>query len=113
MSWRSQGVRATGGLIGEFGCSIRRLWMGTVKGSFTKFSPEVRREVMRLGAQALSMREIAGRLGLSKSGVHVVLRPFGGVIRRDVFESTGRRLCAEERVEIYAGVQAGWSYRQI
>jgi IS30 family transposase len=87
--------------------------MGRPKGSWTKFSPEVRREVMRLRAQGLSKTQIGARLGVSSSGVRAVLRPLGGVIRRDALAVAGRRLSLDERVEIRVGLERSWSYRRI
>jgi transposase, IS30 family len=78
-----------------------------------RITPELRREVMRLAAQGLSHRQILGRLDMSMGGVGIVLRPLGGVIRRDMLAVSGRRLSLEERVEIRIGLDRDWSYRQI
>ena len=72
-----------------------------------------RREVMRLFSQGLSLREIAGVVGVSASPVLRVVRPLGGVVRKDMLSVSGRRLSLEERVEIRVGVERGWSLRQI
>jgi IS30 family transposase len=93
--------------------SSREVVVGRKKGSWTKFSPEMRREVMRLRAGGLPSGEIAARLGVSRSGVKLVLAPLGGVIRRDVLAVSGRRLSLDERVEIRIGVERGWSYGRI
>jgi DNA-directed RNA polymerase specialized sigma24 family protein len=45
---------------------------------------EVRREVMRLAAQGLPYRQILARVDISMGSVENVLRPLGGVIRRDM-----------------------------
>ncbi len=74
---------------------------------------DVRREVMRLAAQGLSYSQIQERVDISQGGVGLVLRPLGGVIRKDMLAGTGRRLSLEERVEIRLGLERGWSYRQI
>jgi transposase, IS30 family len=74
---------------------------------------EVRREVMRLAGQGLSVRQIMTRIDISEGAVRIVLRPLGGVIRKDLLSPTGRRLSLEERVEIRLGLERGWSYRQI
>ena len=87
--------------------------MGRRRGSWTKLSPEVRREVMRLAAKGCSHREIAGRVSVSWGSVGNVLRPLGGVIRREMLEVTGRRLCLAERVEVRVGLAGGESMRAI
>jgi IS30 family transposase len=87
--------------------------MGRPDGTWTKFSPEVRREVLRLRAEGLSLEQIGARLGVSRSGVRLVVAPTGGVIRRDALVVSGRRLSLDERVEIRVGLERGWSYRRI
>jgi Helix-turn-helix domain len=74
---------------------------------------EVRREVMRLAGEGLGVREIVGRVKISDSTVRAMLRPVGGVIRKDMLVSTGRRVVLDERVEIRIGLERGWSYRRI
>jgi transposase, IS30 family len=80
---------------------------------FWRMPDEVRREVMRLAAQGLSRAQIMARVDISEGSVGNVLRPLGGVIRKDMLAPTGRRLSLEERVEIRLGLERGWSYRQI
>ena len=75
--------------------------------------PELRREVMRLSARGLSLRQMAGRLDISLGGLRSVLRPLGGVIRRDMLNVSGSRLSIDERVEIRIGLERGWSFHQI
>ena len=87
--------------------------MGRPKGSVTTFTPQVRREVMRLAGRGLTQAEVARQVGVSASGVGLMLRPLGGVIRQDVLEVTGRRLALEERLEIRIGLERCWSYRRI
>jgi IS30 family transposase len=45
--------------------------------------------------------------------VCIILRPLGGVVRKDMLEPSGKRLSLEERVEVRIGLDRGWSYRQI
>jgi transposase, IS30 family len=87
--------------------------MGRPKGRWSKFSPEVRREVMRLRAQGLLLGQIGARLGVSRSGVGLVVASVGGVSRGDGLVVGGRRLSLDERVEICVGLEQGWSYRRI
>jgi transposase, IS30 family len=80
---------------------------------YRRITPELRREVMRLRGQGLSLHQILGRVDMSMGGVEIVLRPLGGVIRKDMLAVSGRRLSLEERVEIRIGLDRGWSYRRI
>jgi IS30 family transposase len=87
--------------------------MGRPKGSWTKLSPELRREVLRWSAQGLPPGQIAARVGLSRGSVRLVVGPLGGVVRRETLWPTGRHLSLDERVEIRIGLERGWSYRHI
>jgi transposase, IS30 family len=80
---------------------------------YRQITPELRREVMRLAGQGLSYRQILERVDMSMGGVQIVLRPLGGVIRKDMLESTGRRLGLEERIEIRCGLDQGLSVRAV
>jgi transposase, IS30 family len=68
---------------------------------------------MRLAAQGCSYRDIAGQVSISLGSVGRVLRPLGGVIRKDMLEPTGKRLSLEDRVEIRVGLGGGESMRSI
>ena len=78
-----------------------------------KLAPEVRREVMRLRARGLSYAQIIARVDVSHGAVSAILRPLGGVIRKDMLAGTGRRLSLAERVEIRVGLERDWSLRRI
>src|ERR1700735_4473781 len=78
-----------------------------------KIAPEVRREVLRLRGQGLSISQIVARVDVSQGSVAAMLRPLGGVIRKDMLTPSGRRLSLPERVEIKLGLERGWSYRRI
>jgi transposase, IS30 family len=88
--------------------------VGRPRGTWSKFSPEVRREVIRLAAQGWGAAAIARQIGgVSEAGVRVVLVPLGGVIRKEMVQVTGRRLSLDERVEIAVGLGQGRSLRAI
>jgi transposase, IS30 family len=74
---------------------------------------ETRREVMRLAGQGLSYSQIIARVDVSQGSVSAILRPLGGVIRKEMLVVSGRRLSLAERVEIRVGVERGWSFRRI
>jgi IS30 family transposase len=84
---------------------MRRRWK--------KMPPEVRRQIMRLRAGGATHDEIVAQVDVSAGAVSAVLRPLGGVIRRDMLETSGRRLSIEERVEIRVGLELGLSLRAI
>jgi IS30 family transposase len=84
------------------------------QGRWRRVSPEMRREVRGLVAAGLSRREIMSRLDLPRGTLDMVVGPLGGVIRKDMLvESGGKRLSLEERVDIYVGLERGWSLRHI
>jgi transposase, IS30 family len=78
-----------------------------------KIAPEVRREVLRLRGQGLAISQIVARVDVSQGAVAAMLRPLGGVIRKDMLTVSGRRLSLAERVEIGIGLERGWSLRRI
>jgi IS30 family transposase len=80
---------------------------------YRKITPELRRHVMRLAAEGLSYRQILARVDTSSGAVRIVLRPLGGVVRKDMLEASGKRLSLEERVEVRLGLDRGWSLRRI
>ncbi len=96
-------VRATGNLIEEI-CSLDlQVCVGRRRDSWTKLSPQVRREVTRLPARGASGREIAGWVSVSLGSVGNVLRALGGVILADMSDVTGARLGLGDRAGIRAG----------
>jgi IS30 family transposase len=76
-------------------------------------TPEMRRQVMRLAARGCSHREIAGQVSISLGSIGAILRPLGGVIRRDMLDAIGKGLSLEERTEICIGLGVGESLRAI
>ena len=74
---------------------------------------ELRREIMRLAAQGLNMKQIGQRVDVSSSAVTGALRPFGGLVQRDMLEVVGNHLSLTERVEIRIGIERALSFRAI
>lgn len=72
-----------------------------------------RREIIRLVPTGLRPEEIAERTGVSNTFVRTLLLPLGGVIRREAYEPSDKRLSLDQRVEIRIGLETGKSYRQI
>ena len=78
-----------------------------------RITGELRRQVMRLAAEGFSYRQILERVDTSSGAVRIILRPLGGVVRKDMLEPSGKRLSLEERVEVRIGLDRGWSLRQV
>jgi len=79
-----------------------------------KMPPEVRREVMKLAAKGATYQEIRERVDISDGGITCVLRPLGGVIRREsLAPPSGLRLSIEERQSIWCDLQTNQSFRAI
>jgi len=78
-----------------------------------RITGELRRQVMRLAAEGFSYRQILERVDTSSGAVRTILRPLGGVVRKDMLEPSGKRLSLEERVEVRIGLDRGWSLRQV
>jgi transposase, IS30 family len=88
----------------EEGCVARR---------WRRITPEKRRQIIRLAARGATQEEIAEAVDLSSSAVGLVVRPLGGVIRKELWNPGTRRLTLDERVEIKVGIERGWSLRTI
>jgi IS30 family transposase len=69
--------------------------------------------MLALAARGVSNREIARRVGISSGSVQRVIKPLGGVVRRDMLEVSGRRLSLDERVAIAVALGQGRSLRHI
>ncbi len=78
-----------------------------------RITHEKRCQIIRLAAQGKTYRQIADTVDLSDSAVAIVVKPLGGVIRKEMWDPGGRRLSLEERVEIRIGLERGLSLRAI
>lgn len=78
-----------------------------------RIPPDKRQEIIRLAAAGLTQQEIAKRLDLWPNSVVYVLRPLGGVIRREMWDQGSRRLSLPERIEIRLGLEQRLSLRCI
>jgi IS30 family transposase len=84
---------------------MRRRW---------KYLPvDLRRQIIRLAGTGATYDEIRRDVDVAIGTVGNVLRPLGGVIRRDLWEPSGCRLSLDDRVEIRVKLEAGWSLRHI
>ena len=76
-------------------------------GRWRRLSAEDRRVLLAMAANGASAREIGEYLNRNAGWVRALLRPFGGVIRRDLVAAKPGRLSAEDRVEILLGCERG------
>jgi IS30 family transposase len=72
-----------------------------------------RREVIGLAARGWSYRAIAAEVRVAEGSIGRVLRPLGGVIRREMLEVPAGRLSLEDRIEIRVGLESGASFEAI
>lgn len=78
-----------------------------------KIPPETRREILRLAAKGLTQQEIGEQLDVARRTVSYWLRPYGGVIRKELWEPTAGRLNLDDRIEIRLGIERCESMRSI
>ena len=57
-----------------------------MKKRYRKITPEKRREIIRLAAHGGTYRQIADTVDLSQGAVGIVVRPLGGVTRREMWD---------------------------
>jgi transposase, IS30 family len=81
--------------------------------NYRRITPEKRREVLRLAAKGATYEEIVAEVDLSKGAVGLVVRPLGGVIRREMWTPSCARLALEDRVEIRLCLERGMALRAI
>ena len=75
---------------------------------------EDRRQIWRLAAQGVPPQRIAPLVDRQYSVVRLVLKPMGGVVRRELAEHRARRgLSLEDRVEVALGLRQGESFASI
>jgi IS30 family transposase len=61
----------------------------------------------------VTQQQIADAVDLSSGSVWMVVKPLGGVIRKEMWETPARRLSIDERVEIKLGLESNMSLRAI
>lgn len=95
----------------------RRRGGGVKKGQprlhYRRITPEKRRQVLRLAAQGATEKQIAAAVDLSHGAIGIVVRPLGGVIRKEMWAPGSTRLALDDRVEIRLGLEQGLSLRAI
>jgi len=82
---------------------VRRRWQ--------VLPPDIRRQIMMMAAKGATYDDILEQMDVSVGTITKVTKPLGGVYR--VRQRSPRRLSADDRVEIYLGIERGWSYRKI
>jgi IS30 family transposase len=84
------------------------------KRRWRRITPELRREVIRLARGGASYQDIKGELDLAAGSICLVLKPLGGVLRKEQWSSpSGLRLSLDERIEIQLGLEQGKTMRGI
>lgn len=83
------------------------------KRKWRRLTPDVRREIYRLAAQGKTQTEIAAVVSRSRSAIAYVVLPFGGVIRKELWEAGGNHLSLDDRIEIRVGLERCESFRAI
>jgi transposase, IS30 family len=84
-----------------------------VAGKHRTITPEKRRQIIRLAAKGATYRQIAKEVDLSNGAVGIVVKPLGGVTRKEMWDQGTRRLSLDDRVEIRIGLEQGLSLRAI
>ena len=78
-----------------------------------RITPEKRREIVRLAAKGVSQERIAEVVDLSKGSVWTIVKPLGGVIRKEMWAPPAQRLSLEDRIEIRIGIERGDTFTAI
>jgi transposase, IS30 family len=86
---------------------------GQRRHNYRRLTPEVRRQVLKLAAQGATYRDIKGQVDVSDGGITLIVRPLGGVIRKDMLATSDARMSLDDRVEIRLCLERGLSLRAI
>jgi IS30 family transposase len=84
-----------------------------VANRWRRITPEKRRQIIELAAKGATYHEILAQVDTSMGGIGLVLKPLGGVMRKEMWDPGGRRLSLEERIDIKLGLEQGLSLRAI
>lgn len=84
-----------------------------MKRRWRRLPPDKRRAIIRMAARGATYREIVDAVDVTPRSITLVVQPLGGVIRKQQWTPSARRLSLEERVEIRLGLEAGRSLRAI
>lgn len=82
-------------------------------GRYRRITPHKRRQVILLAAHGATYQQIAETVDLSHGAVGIVLKPLGGVARKEMWDGGTKRLSLEDRIEIRLGLERGLSLRAI
>ncbi|MGH8574361.1 MAG: helix-turn-helix domain-containing protein, partial [Gammaproteobacteria bacterium] len=84
-----------------------------MKRRWRRLPPDKRRQIIQMAAQGASYRQIVDRLDVSSSSVTLVVKPLGGVTRKELWNPGTRRLSLDERIDIKLGLEGDRSLRSI
>jgi IS30 family transposase len=83
------------------------------KRRYRRITPEKRRHIIELASRGATWQQIADTVDLSQGAIGIVLKPLGGVIRKELWDPGAKRLALEERIEIMLGLSQDLSLRAI
>ncbi len=86
---------------------------GQPRQHYRRITPGKRRQILRLAAQGATYQQIAEAVDLSHGAVGIVVLPLGGVIRKELWAPSCKRLSLDDRVEIRVCLEQGLSLRAI
>ena len=78
-----------------------------------RLPPDKRREIIQMVSKGATYRQIADSLDVSQNSVSIIVRALGGVVRKEMWEPSDKRLSLEERIEIRIGIERNLSLRAI
>jgi transposase, IS30 family len=83
------------------------------KRRYRRVDRELRQRVIRMAARGATYEDIKGELDVPSGTIWLILKPLGGVLRREQWTCSRFRLSLDERVEIYLGLQLAMTFTAI
>ena len=83
------------------------------KRRYRRVDRQLRQKVIRLAAKGATYEDIKGELDVPNGTIGLILKPLGGVLRKEQWTCSRFRLSLDERVEIYLGVMLGLTFTAI
>ena len=84
-----------------------------MKRQWRRITPDKRRQIIRMAAEGRVLNDIAAAVDLSYESVRIVVRPLGGVFRKELWQPSERLLSIDDRIEIRLGLERNDSLRAI
>jgi transposase, IS30 family len=83
------------------------------KQRYRRITPAKRRQIIALAAKGATYQQMVDAVDLSMGAIAIVVKPLGGVSRKEMWTPSERRLSLEERIEIKLGLENQLSLRKI